>query len=461
MSQINSFNGGAALPGNGVSRDDIKSLTMLHYPPTTSAPASEMYSPLVGATIRSYNLRIMSGNSLLAEYDPLSGFTSVDIGEISSGSQWLRLQPGDAVRAADKDYPTVSIPAIREAGNVPVDSIPSGVYFGSGTLTVQPLVQTGDELRGTAKFSIGLGSSQEFPLRLQDSRKSSVSFSGLVASSGGSLSQITVAFDGLDTAGRYLVRLESFSLFKITGISGGGGSVGDIDAEQLFSLIDTIGPIQKKLDDAKEHVVIYQDPQEASPLTRLDTPALDIIKDSSSAAQGGGSGNGWTSVDMHLFSITNYFVPVVDEDLFEYIVTQPQSGSVYNHQVAIYELDREQRQLHLVCMSGNLVSLDGTTGVKSAPVKYISPEYNTVKPSKLYYAAHFCDQPALHVGGFTANTFNLNPSSSETPLGIWKSNVGNVSQASGYELDPETVKTLQLSGFGMTAERHYLSMRHQ
>ena len=79
MTQINSFNGGAAVPGNALAKDDIKLLSLLHYPPTSSAAQTEVYSPLNGATIRSHNLRIFSGDKLLAEYDPLAGMSSVDV----------------------------------------------------------------------------------------------------------------------------------------------------------------------------------------------------------------------------------------------------------------------------------------------------------------------------------------------------------------------------------------------
>lgn len=458
---------------------------------------------------------------------------------IKAESKWAIVKATEASESLGKGNVSTKFPIQKESGNIDPAELESGIYFVSGTVRMIPKESSGVELAGKIQASIGGMPTQNVPFRLQDTRESVFAFSGLVPESSGSLA-VSLALDGSgDDPGTYTFRLETLSVFKVTGISSGsggssnirvlqygetvsdfdtlssydlvlctmnskifamteltgtagtfvsdymvGGSLrtnytklessdgktagwsaitstnADIDATTLDGLILTEAPVQKKLDSDSSHLVIYQDPVEASPLSRISTPPIDVIADSSSAAQGSGHGNGWTSVDMHVFSVQNYFVPKAGEDSFVYIVTQAQVGSVYNHQLGIYELDQENRKLHLVCLSGSCVSLDTTTGVKTVPVEYVSTAYPIIKPSRLYYAASFCDQTAVLVAGLKTNTFNLNPSSTDTPIGIWKSAVAYGSGSSEYTVDPSAVAEFDLSGFGMTAEHHFLALRH-
>ena len=73
MSQINSFNGGAALAGDMVKRDDLKPLHAKHN------NSSEDYNPLEEKTLRFKNLIIRQGDSDV-RYDPLGAAdTTVEI----------------------------------------------------------------------------------------------------------------------------------------------------------------------------------------------------------------------------------------------------------------------------------------------------------------------------------------------------------------------------------------------
>lgn len=204
---------------------------------------------------------------------------------------------------------------------------------------------------------------------------------------------------------------------------------------------------------------IYMDPVGASPLSNISTPPLDVLASTAPAALGGGHGNGWCSLDGHLFSIPNYFAPE-STDFFEYIVTQSQAASaVSTHYLAIYELDETNRQLNLCILSQNAAAQDTAIGVVSVPVGYIDPVYGTIKPSRLYYACHICDQTAVNVAGLTGSTFNLNPTSASQPIGITKTTF--CATASDGSIDTTAIKTVPLSNFGMLAERHFVGLKHQ
>ena len=77
MTQINSYNGGAALPGDTVTRDKIKSLTLQHNPIDEGQDVDVVYSPLKGKTVPVRNLVIKdkAGNTV-GIYDPLANATT-------------------------------------------------------------------------------------------------------------------------------------------------------------------------------------------------------------------------------------------------------------------------------------------------------------------------------------------------------------------------------------------------
>lgn len=73
MTQINSYNGGATLPGDAVAIDKIKSLTLQHNPTGEGLATEVVYSPLEGKTVPVRNLVIKDkfGN-VVGIYDPLA-----------------------------------------------------------------------------------------------------------------------------------------------------------------------------------------------------------------------------------------------------------------------------------------------------------------------------------------------------------------------------------------------------
>lgn len=81
MTQINSYNGGAALPGDTVTRDKIKSLTLQHNPTGEGQATEVVYSPLEGKTVPVRNLVIKDGaGNTVGIYDPLANApTEVEI----------------------------------------------------------------------------------------------------------------------------------------------------------------------------------------------------------------------------------------------------------------------------------------------------------------------------------------------------------------------------------------------
>ncbi len=73
MTQINSYNGGATLPGDAVAIDKIKSLTLQHNPTGEGQATEVVYNPLEGKTVPVRNLVIKDkfGN-VVGIYDPLA-----------------------------------------------------------------------------------------------------------------------------------------------------------------------------------------------------------------------------------------------------------------------------------------------------------------------------------------------------------------------------------------------------
>lgn len=69
MGQINSFNGGVAVPGDTVFNNDIKPLNIVHEP-TIGTPVNEVYDPLTGKTIVTRPLLIVDQNGNQKVYDP-------------------------------------------------------------------------------------------------------------------------------------------------------------------------------------------------------------------------------------------------------------------------------------------------------------------------------------------------------------------------------------------------------
>ena len=107
MTQINSYNGGAALPGDTVTRDKIKSLTLQHNPTGEGQATDVVYSPLEGKMVPVRNLVIKDGvGNTVGIYDPLAN-ASTEI-EIPDNVREPSFDTGHALGTASQD--TVVLP---------------------------------------------------------------------------------------------------------------------------------------------------------------------------------------------------------------------------------------------------------------------------------------------------------------------------------------------------------------
>lgn len=107
MTQINSYNGGAALPGDTVTRDKIKSLTFQHNPTGEGQATDVVYNPLEGKTVPVRNLVIKDGaGNTVGIYDPLAN-ASTEI-EIPDNVREPSFDTGYTLGTAGQD--TVVIP---------------------------------------------------------------------------------------------------------------------------------------------------------------------------------------------------------------------------------------------------------------------------------------------------------------------------------------------------------------
>lgn len=102
MTQINSYNGGATLPGDAVAIDKIKSLTLQHNPTGEGQATNVVYSPLEGKTVPVRNLVIKDGaGNTVRIYDPLAN-AATEV-EIPSGSVVVAQDASPTISEANRD----------------------------------------------------------------------------------------------------------------------------------------------------------------------------------------------------------------------------------------------------------------------------------------------------------------------------------------------------------------------
>ena len=196
------------------------------------------------------------------------------------------------------------------------------------------------------------------------------------------------------------------------------------------------------------------------PLSRISTPASDNVREVLNVVTNDNyiKKGEKIAIQLHAFTVGNYFVPE-NTDIWTYINTNIQGISEETvHFVGIYELDEENQTFHLVAMSVNGASHDNSViGLASLDTGYVDTTYNTIKPSKIYYAFHACDQTALTIAGNTSSTYNLvNPYMS---LIIY--NISNALTISDFVANLATINisTTTLSHQESTGKR-YLSLQH-
>lgn len=218
MTQINSYNGGAAIPGDTVTRDKIKSLTLQHNPTDKGQATDVVYSPLEGKTVPVRNLVIKdwAGNTV-GIYDPLAN-ASTEI-KIPDDVREPSFDTGHALGTADKD--TVVLPTGKtiDGGVVQFNILLDISSDGLGVEYTHPILKV--LVDGTV---YGPPMSPIIDESISDERTFGFSFCGELPSG-------TLSFQYERVSSRtHTVSVRYSILYGVVGgIRGGGGGSGDND----------------------------------------------------------------------------------------------------------------------------------------------------------------------------------------------------------------------------------------
>lgn len=218
MTQINSYNGGAALPGDTVTRDKIKSLTLQHNPTGEGQATDVVYNPLEGKTVPVRNLVIKDGaGNTVGIYDPLAN-TATEI-EIPDNVREPSFDTGYALGTASQD--TVVLPTGKTVnGGVVQFNVLLGISSdGLGVEYTRPVLKV--LVDGTV---FGYPMSPIIDESISDERTFGFSFCGELPS--GTLS---FQYERVSTR-THTVSVRYSILYGVVGGSrGGGGGSGDND----------------------------------------------------------------------------------------------------------------------------------------------------------------------------------------------------------------------------------------
>ena len=175
MTQINSYNGGAALPGDAVTRDKIKSLTLQHNPTGEGQATDVVYSPLEGKTVPVRNLVIKdrSGNTV-GMYDPLAN-TATEIKIPDNGK--VSVEEGKTagylkdILVSESDMMTLVPSGNRLIANLtlPSDVVRDSAYMHIDASTANPLTD------GTAAVGVSTKYAREDHVHPSDTSREMVS----------------------------------------------------------------------------------------------------------------------------------------------------------------------------------------------------------------------------------------------------------------------------------------------
>lgn len=173
MTQINSYNGGAALPGNTVTRDKIKSLTLQHNPTDEGQATDVVYSPLEGKTVPVRNLVIKdkAGNTV-GTYDPLAntateieipdnGKVAVELGAVAGFLKDVLVSASDMVTLV----PSGNQLRLNFDLTLPSDVVRDSAYKHIDAATSNPL------MNGTAAVGVSTKYAREDHVHPSDTRK--------------------------------------------------------------------------------------------------------------------------------------------------------------------------------------------------------------------------------------------------------------------------------------------------
>ena len=174
MTQINSYNGGAALPGDTVTRDKIKSLTLQHNPTGDGQATDVVYSPLEGKTVPVRNLVIkdLAGNTV-GMYDPLAN-TATEI-EIPDNDK-VSVEEGKTagylkdILVSESDMMTLAPSGNRLTVNLtlPSDVVRDSAYTHIDAATTNPLTD------GTAAVGVSTKYAREDHVHPSDTSREDI-----------------------------------------------------------------------------------------------------------------------------------------------------------------------------------------------------------------------------------------------------------------------------------------------
>lgn len=212
--QVNSYSGGAVLPGTTVTTDKLKKLKLRHTPAGAQASTDEVYDPLEGKVVNVQNCVFRKNGEAVGTYDPLSGETT-EI-DIPDDAREPSLDSGSTLGTAGSD--TVILPTGQtiDGGVVQFNVLLDISSDGLGVTYTRPVLKV--LVDGTA---YGPAMSPLIDESVSDERTFGFSFCGELPSG-------TLSFQyQRNSSQTHTVGVRYTILYGVVG--GGGGGSGDND----------------------------------------------------------------------------------------------------------------------------------------------------------------------------------------------------------------------------------------
>lgn len=215
--QVNSYSGGAVLPGTTVTTDKLKQLKLRHTPAGAQSSTDEVYDPLEGKVVNVQNCIFRKNGETVGTYDPLSvETTQIDIPDDVREPSF---DTGYTLGTADKDIVVLPTGKTIDGGVVQFNILLDISSDGLGVEYTHPVLKVlvGDTVYGPPMSPI-------IDESISDERTFGFSFSGELPSG-------TLAFQYERVSSRtHTVSVRYSILYGVVGGSrGGGGGSGDND----------------------------------------------------------------------------------------------------------------------------------------------------------------------------------------------------------------------------------------
>lgn len=212
--QVNSYSGGAVLPGTTVTTDKLKKLKLRHTPAGAQSSTDEVYDPLEEKVVNVQNCIFRKNGETVGTYDPLSGETTrIDIPDDAREPSF---DSGYALGTADQD--TVILPTGKtiEGGVVQFNVLLDISSDGLGVAYTHPVLKV---LVDGAEY--GPAMSPIIDESISDERTFGYSFCGELPSGTLSFQYERVSAQTHTVSVRYTI------LYGVVGGSGGGSGDND------------------------------------------------------------------------------------------------------------------------------------------------------------------------------------------------------------------------------------------